>query len=134
MEKLFISGVMTGSIIRALVSGLMMLIMVVIMVIKDIKVVRSGDSVLHLSAPVLHQNAPGALLLLRWLLLCRHGPRYVPLGYKWSSRRWLFAWSNSLTVLRGVLSAGSAKGTSPGHSGALDVAVAAAEFSATSQS
>ena len=86
-------SVMTGCIIRVAVSNLMVLIVVLIMVIKDIKVVRSGDSVLqvlHPSAPVLHPGAHGVLLLLHWLLLCRHGPRYVPLVYKWSSRRWSF--------------------------------------------
>ena len=90
---MFITSVMTGCIIRVAVSNLMVLIMVLIMVIKDIKVVRSGDSVLqvpHPSAPVLHPGAPGILLRLRRLLLCRHGPRYVPLVYKWSSRRWSF--------------------------------------------
>ena len=87
LEKVFITSVMTGCIIRVTVSNLMVLIMVLIMVIKDIKVVKSGDSVLHPSAPVLHRSAPGVLLLLHWLLLCRHCRRYVPLVYKWSSRR-----------------------------------------------
>ena len=78
---------MTGCIICVTVSDLMVLIMVLIMVIKDIKVVRSGDPALHPSALRLHHSAPGVVLLLHGLLLCRHGPRYVPLVYKWSSRR-----------------------------------------------
>ena len=84
---MFITSVMTGCIIRVTFSDLMVLIMVLIMVIKDIKVVRSGEPVLHPSAPVLHHSAPGVLLLLRRLLLCRHGRRYAPVVYKWSSKR-----------------------------------------------
>ena len=93
MEEVFITSVMTVCIIRVAVSNLMVLIMVLIMVIKDIKVVRSGVSaleVLYPCAPVLHPGASGVLLFLHWLLLCRHGQRYVPLVYKWSSRRWSF--------------------------------------------
>ena len=84
MEKVFITGVMTGCTIRVAVSNLMVLIMVLIMFTKDINVVRSGDSllqVLHPSAPVLHPSAPGLLLLLHGLLLCRHNRGYVPLVY-----------------------------------------------------
>ena len=125
---------MTGCIIRVAVSDIMVLIMVLIMVIKDINVVRSGDPVLHQSASLLHHSAPGVPLFLLRLLLCRHGPRYVPLVYKWSSRRWSFGWSNSRTGLKGIMSAVLARGTSPGHSGALAVAVEAAEVSVPSQS
>ena len=95
---------------------------------------RSGDPVLHPNAPVLHQSAPGVVLLLRRLWVCRHGPRYIPWVYKWSSKRWSFAWSNSPTSLRGIMGAVLAKGTSPGHSGALAVAMEAAEFSVPSHS
>ena len=96
---------MTGRIIRVAVSDLMVLIMVLNMVIKDIKVVRSGDPVLHPSASVPDHSAPGVLLLPRRLLLCKHGPRYIPSVYKGSSRRWSFGWSNSPSGLRGVMSA-----------------------------
>ena len=46
MEKVFITSAMTGCIIRVGVFNLMVLIMVLIIVIKDIKVVRSGHSVI----------------------------------------------------------------------------------------
>ena len=132
VEKVFITSVMTGCIIPVAVSNLMMLIMVLIPVLKDIKVVSSGHSAPQPSAPVLHRSAPGVLLLLGWALLCRHGQRYVPLVYKWSSRRWLFAWSNCSSGWRNMMTAVSAKGISPGHSGDLAVAVEVAEFSVPS--
>ena len=119
--------------IRVTVSNLMVLIMVLVVVIKGIKGVRGGDSVFSPSAPVLHHSSPGVFLLLRKLLLCRLGPRCVPLVYKWSSRRWLFGWSNSPTALRGIMGAVSAKGTSPRHCGAMAVAVEASEFSVPSK-
>ena len=64
MERVFITSIMTECIIRVAIINLLVLIMVLIMVIKDIKVVTIGDSVLHPSAPVLHQSASGVLLLL----------------------------------------------------------------------
>ena len=92
MERVFITTVMTGCIIRVAIVNVMVLIMVLIMVIKDIKLVRSGDSLLRPSAPVLHHSRPSVLLLVRWLLLYKHGRRYVPSVYKWSLRRLLFGW------------------------------------------
>ena len=72
-------SVMRRCVIRDRVLNLLVLIMVLIMVIKDIKVVRSGDPVLRRSSPVHHHSVPGVLLLLCRLLLCRHGRRYVGL-------------------------------------------------------
>ena len=53
-----IMSVMTGCIIRVAVSNSLVPIMVLIPVLKDIKVVPGGESVLHPSDPVLHRSAP----------------------------------------------------------------------------
>ena len=49
--------------------------MLIIMVLKVIKVAGGGGSVLPL-------HDPRVLPLLRWLLLCKRGRRYVPSVYK----------------------------------------------------
>ena len=70
---------------------IMPLVVVIITVLKDIKVVKDiqlGSD----GGSVLRRIAPGVVLLLRSLLLCKHGRRYIPAVCKWGSRRWLFLW------------------------------------------
>ena len=69
MEKVFISSVMTGCIIWALVSNLMMLIMVVIMVIKDNQGgqkwgLRSSPRSSHSSPKRSRRSAPSSLAVV----------------------------------------------------------------------